>query len=306
MSTGPTGPGWWQATDGRWYAPEQHPAWRPAPLAPPAAAPPPAARAAAASRSPAIPLLVTLVVLLAAAGAAVALVTVTSSPVSFASEPASHIAAAAQAAAHQAGSVTIATRATSPTGKSTTELQTSTADTGSQHAGGTAARIQDRCVPGTCYVEGNEAGLAQAFQMPATLAAANAGTWLSLRAGSATPGEARMYAAVLTSTTLRSLLRRPLVPSGLHVAGTTTLDGQAVVELRGTHVVSRQHLSEAGTWYVSVRAPHVLLEAAGTATGTATGAGGTATFRSTYTRWGTTGAAAAPARSVPFPTAPAK
>jgi len=37
MSDAPSGPGWWQASDGKWYAPEQHPDYRP-PLLPP---PPP-------------------------------------------------------------------------------------------------------------------------------------------------------------------------------------------------------------------------------------------------------------------------
>ena len=41
---GPPGPGWWQATDGRWYAPESHPAAQapPPPFGlPPAGGPPP-------------------------------------------------------------------------------------------------------------------------------------------------------------------------------------------------------------------------------------------------------------------------
>jgi hypothetical protein len=41
------GPGWWQASDGKWYAPEQHPNYQPPPPSPatapaPVAAPPPA------------------------------------------------------------------------------------------------------------------------------------------------------------------------------------------------------------------------------------------------------------------------
>lgn len=46
MSETPAGPGWWQASDGRWYPPESHPSARPAPPPPPPAAPtafPPAA-----------------------------------------------------------------------------------------------------------------------------------------------------------------------------------------------------------------------------------------------------------------------
>ena len=31
MSDTSQGPGWWQASDGKWYAPEQHPGYRPAP-----------------------------------------------------------------------------------------------------------------------------------------------------------------------------------------------------------------------------------------------------------------------------------
>lgn len=40
MSEVSQGPGWWQASDGRWYPPEQHPA-APPPAAPPPTAPPP-------------------------------------------------------------------------------------------------------------------------------------------------------------------------------------------------------------------------------------------------------------------------
>src|SRR5579872_6222317 len=39
MSDVSGGPGWWQASDGRWYPPEQHPNYAPPP--PPPASPPP-------------------------------------------------------------------------------------------------------------------------------------------------------------------------------------------------------------------------------------------------------------------------
>jgi hypothetical protein len=48
MSQQPQGPGWWQASDGRWYPPEQHPQFGPPPTAPYpqyAQQPPPARRA---------------------------------------------------------------------------------------------------------------------------------------------------------------------------------------------------------------------------------------------------------------------
>lgn len=38
MSDGPQGHGWWHASDGKWYPPEQHPQYRP-PLPPPTAPP---------------------------------------------------------------------------------------------------------------------------------------------------------------------------------------------------------------------------------------------------------------------------
>jgi hypothetical protein len=41
MSNASQGPGWWQASDGRWYAPEQHPDYKPQPPPPPSAAPAP-------------------------------------------------------------------------------------------------------------------------------------------------------------------------------------------------------------------------------------------------------------------------
>jgi len=48
MSEVSQGPGWWQASDGKWYAPEQHPAAQ-APTPPPAGSPPPAAPGAGTS-----------------------------------------------------------------------------------------------------------------------------------------------------------------------------------------------------------------------------------------------------------------
>ena len=39
MSDLSQGPGWWQASDGKWYSPEKHPGYRPPP--PPIAPPPP-------------------------------------------------------------------------------------------------------------------------------------------------------------------------------------------------------------------------------------------------------------------------
>lgn len=46
MSDVSQGDGWWRASDGKWYAPEQHPDYKPAPPPPPDA-PPPTASAAA-------------------------------------------------------------------------------------------------------------------------------------------------------------------------------------------------------------------------------------------------------------------
>jgi hypothetical protein len=56
MSDVPEGPGWWQASDGRWYAPEQFPrAETAAPTAPTAPSPPDAPAAPAAPTTAAAP-----------------------------------------------------------------------------------------------------------------------------------------------------------------------------------------------------------------------------------------------------------
>lgn len=39
MSNAPQGPGWWQASDGNWYPPEQHPSYAPPPPTAPSAPP---------------------------------------------------------------------------------------------------------------------------------------------------------------------------------------------------------------------------------------------------------------------------
>lgn len=44
MSAQSQGPGWWVASDGKWYPPESHPDFRPPPPPPPSAPPPPTGR----------------------------------------------------------------------------------------------------------------------------------------------------------------------------------------------------------------------------------------------------------------------
>jgi hypothetical protein len=41
MSDTSQGPGWWRASDGKWYRPEQHPNYRPPPPPPPPSLPAP-------------------------------------------------------------------------------------------------------------------------------------------------------------------------------------------------------------------------------------------------------------------------
>lgn len=56
MSDGPQGPGWWQASDQKWYPPEQHPSYAPPPPPPqPPASPGPGFYAAGTSGYPAAP-----------------------------------------------------------------------------------------------------------------------------------------------------------------------------------------------------------------------------------------------------------
>ena len=53
MSDVSQGPGWWIASDGKWYAPELHPAYRPPPPPPPPPSPPRATTPTAATTPPA-------------------------------------------------------------------------------------------------------------------------------------------------------------------------------------------------------------------------------------------------------------
>lgn len=301
MSTAPLGPGWWQASDGRWYAPELHPSRRaPSPAATPTPGQPPSTGRAASPplrRSRTVPALVALIVVLVAAGVAVYFLTKSSSSNAFASRSANQIASAAQSAARHVGSVTITNHAIAPTGRRTIETQVSTNDTGSQRFGTATTSFQNLCVPGTCYVRGSASGLEQAFRMPAALAVSEAGHWLALPAASSTPTEVGQYDTVFAATTLSSLLARDLVPSGLRVVGTTTVDGQPVVELHGAYSTPQSSVREVGTWYVRVDAPHLLLKSVGTATDTS----GTASFTSIYTDWGRIKPLSAPATSTPFP-----
>ena len=57
MSNAPQGPGWWQASDGNWYPPEQHPGYAPPPPTPPSAPPgyPPAGQSTGRPATPVAP-----------------------------------------------------------------------------------------------------------------------------------------------------------------------------------------------------------------------------------------------------------
>jgi hypothetical protein len=55
MSDSSQGPGWWQASDGRWYPPQSHPAQQAAPAPPAYGAPPPAAYGAPAATKSGMP-----------------------------------------------------------------------------------------------------------------------------------------------------------------------------------------------------------------------------------------------------------
>ena len=52
MSDVSQGPGWWQASDGKWYRPEQHPNYQPPSLPPPPPNPPPASPSPASAPPP--------------------------------------------------------------------------------------------------------------------------------------------------------------------------------------------------------------------------------------------------------------
>ncbi len=300
MSETPQGPGYWQASDGRWYPPET----RAASAAPAQSEPTPQWPDPLASGDslPARPkrrartmIMVATVVVMVLAGAG-AYAATRPSPKAPAVESPGQVLRGALFAAYLKGSVTVVVTVTRAGGTKSTESQQSTSDTGSQMFVSGSSVYQDRCVPGTCYVEGNVGGLEIGFDMTPARAEAAGGKWLALPATSATSALRRQYEAVLADTTLNSYLSGLTFPAGLTNLGTATVDGQRVVRIGGHEAVTELGTQARVVILVAAGNPHTLVSV----TFSATSHGGTETETVVYSRWGSTPPTEAPPTSVSF------
>jgi hypothetical protein len=256
-----------------------------------------AAKTLPSRRSFLIPMVaVVVVVLIVGGGAGFVAIRSTNEATAFAKEAPAQIVAAANTAARQEGSVTVDQSVTESTGAHHTQDQESTLTTGSQHFRTGTASFQNICVPAECYVEGNTAGLEKGFEMPGSLASADAGQWLSLAAGSSTPTAEGQYNALLLDTTLTSLLSNRLFPQHLTSDGTTSINGQRVVVLQGSGTTTRS-VHEVGKWYVTTTRPHDLV----LSTDMAVQGSKSGQVTIHYIDWGSTKALTAPSSSIPFP-----
>lgn len=310
MSETSQGPGYWQASDGRWYPPETHPAYRapdrpaPASLTPGHAAPMaqwPDIRGSAAlsmtrprkRRGAVVAVVVVVVAVVAGVGAYLA---TRSGGTTLAAESPTQVLRGALLAGSSEGSMTVVVTVTRAGGPPSSESQQSTTQTGSQQfALGTSA-YQNRCVPGACYVEGNVGGLEKGFGMTPLRAAAASGKWLALPATSTTARVRGQYTAVLSDTTLSSFVSNFTFPAGLANLGAGTDAGQRVVKLSGHEPIAGSSAQSNVLILVAAGRPHTLVRI----TTTATIRGSTETEDAVFSRWGSTPPTVAPPSSVPF------
>lgn len=297
MSTRPMGPGWWQASDDRWYPPESHPDYRPGtpwaldPPTPPMGTPPagsptpqpsgpaPAPALAEVPTSPApsggsppphglppgtptatapspagavgeaapggvVPKaarntrrdqrlmlgIVALVVLGVGAYVGIRDGLASTGP----SGPTGAKVAAALAVARTKGSVSVHVHVSASTGEVLTIAAAASLDAGSEHLSNATGAWQVTCVPGACYVEGDETALEHQYGMSPAAATAAAGKWLSVPADAPTTQLHDLYTQVATSTTLTSLLTQLDTFKNVIGHGTATLFGKPVETFAGT------------------------------------------------------------------------
>ncbi|MHB8220494.1 MAG: hypothetical protein ACYDHU_09280 [Acidimicrobiales bacterium] len=236
---------------------------------------------------------VVLVAVLAGLGAYIA---TRSSGTALSAESPNQVLRSALLTAASEGSVTLVTTATRSTGSRYTEIQQSTTDTGSQQFAFGSSAYQDRCVPGTCYVEGNVGGLEKGFRMAPALASAASGKWLALPATSATARVSSQYTAVLADTTLSSYVSNFTYPVGLANLGTETYAGQRVLKISGHVPGTGTNTQTSVRILVAADVPHTFVRF----TTSATTHGVSATEDVAFSRWGSTAPVVAPPSSVPF------
>jgi hypothetical protein len=327
MSDFARGPGWWLASDQKWYPPESHPdaripvqvsqassphtpetsdvaaapSWNQSqgaqghPAVPPTAmfyGPPETAPPPSASKSGRRRLVAVLAVVVVALVVVVSLVVVLGkSTGGLSGKTAGQVMAVTVAAAKAQGSVHLGSVNTSgPAGGGTYDVG---ASEGRQTVvGGTAGNAELLVVPGHAYVKGDAAFLKNSFGFPASFASSYAGKWISFVPSD--PG----YQQIVDGDTLSSALVESTPTGTLTLTPTRTVDGQTVEGVSGglPHDISQAGAKGSVVVYVSTNPPYLPVEVV--TTGSLDGQSGTTVV--TFSRWGEAVAITAPGGATPI------
>ncbi len=199
------------------------------------------------------------------------------------------VAASLAAAAHAAWfHIDDTSTDTSQTQRLTGDLGSGAAQLSVQASG---ASLDVATVGGMGYIRGSAASLQSALGLPAAVAAAHSGQWISLR-----PQDPPYvgFASILSG----SILLREFAPGGtVKVVGTRRVDGQDVIELSGG-LPGNSAAGQSGTIILDVaaRAPHLPVASHGTAAGN----GQRAKEQVSFSAWGKEVTVTAPSGAVAY------
>lgn len=315
MSSSSQGPGWWVASDGNWYPPEQHPDVRDAVGAAPVAtmteerpgspgadvAPPPDHLNPTAQ--PEAPeeehgfghhhtmighhhtmsggrealLALTVIVLIAGGGLAYALTAGSKTTITTAT-PAQAVVMTT-AAVRQAGSVHVVT-SLRVKGRTAMYVNDVAAHSGREVISFDGARVTALEVGKTAYVKANALALTNLFQGSSTVAQRLAGKWLSF------PSSGKGYKQISETLTLTSFLQQVMPIHRVSTSGTSARDGYSVVALRG-----RLPGGFSGTLYVSATGSALPVQEVSSS--------GDGVTTATFTHWGEPVRVTAPSGAIP-------
>lgn len=279
---------WWQAVDGKFYAPELHPnALAQDPVQPRDPAVSPSVSTADPDQQPTSRRRTSAWMIVAAAMLVVASA-VAGLVYSFGSNPTnalvgdspSQLAALVSTAVNKAGSVHVVTTIETPDEPTATYVNDVAGDTGQQVITVGGAQLTTLVVGNTAYVKANELALTIVFQQSAAVAQQYADKWMAYNSG----GQA--YVQIADTLTLGSLLHDVTPASSGAKVSTSTVKGKAVVGIQGA-------LSGAmsGTLYVSSTDPYLPVEEVGNAKG--------AVSTSVFSGWGEAVNVTAPTGALP-------
>src|SRR5271155_3260502 len=214
-----SGHGWWQAANGQWYPPEEHPLRRQLTT--------PTTRSARTWNTFRI---VNCALLAGILAGGVALGMILATPTDpFSGKSPSQVLAIALNSTNAQNSVHTVGTFTAPTGGSATTVVDDTRYGGRQTVSGTGGNAQILLVSGNAYLQADDGFLEHSLGLTASIATPFAGEWVVFHDGQS--GYAQVADDVSLSTALVGIS-----PVGrLSMTGRTTIDGQNVVGISGEY-----------------------------------------------------------------------